>query len=54
MDIALAKALDEAIQIQRGGNQIDAWEAHYRVREMYNWYNIAERTEKVLLLISLC
>ena len=44
---ALAEALDKAIEIRKGGHQLDVWEAHYRVKEMYNWYQIAERTEKV-------
>ena len=45
---ALAEALHEAIEVQRGGHQLDVWESHQRVTEMYNWYDIAERTEKVL------
>ena len=44
---ALAEALDEAIEIRKSGHQLDMWEAHCRVKEMYNWYQIAERTEKV-------
>ena len=44
---ALAEAVDKAIEIRKGGHQLDVWEAHYRVKEMYNWYHIAERTEKV-------
>ena len=47
MATALAEALDRAIEIRRNGHQLDEWEAHCRVREMYNWYDIAERTEKV-------
>ena len=46
---ALAEALHEAIEVQRSGQQLDAWESHQRVTDMYNWYDIAERTEKVLL-----
>jgi len=45
---ALAEALHEAIELQRSGQQLDAWECHQRVTDMYNWYDIAERTEKVL------
>ena len=46
---ALAEALHEAIEVQRSGQQLDAWVSHQRVTDMYNWYDIAERTEKVLL-----
>ena len=45
---ALAEALHEAIELRRSGQQLDAWECHRRVTDMYNWYDIAERTEKVL------
>ncbi|XP_065898364.1 phosphatidylinositol N-acetylglucosaminyltransferase subunit A-like [Dysidea avara] len=44
---SLAEALHEAIEVQRSGQQLDAWESHQRVTDMYNWYDIAERTEKV-------
>lgn len=45
---SLSEAIDKAIQIKRDGHQLDVWEAHHRVKGMYNWCNIAERTEKVL------
>ena len=48
MVTALVEAIDKAIQIRKGGHQLDVWEAHCRVKEMYNWYNIAERTEEVV------
>ena len=54
MVTALAEAIDKAVEIKRGGYQLDVWEAHGRVKEMYNWYNIAERTEKVVMLILMC
>lgn len=47
MVTALAEAVDKAIEIRKGGQRLDVWEAHYRVKQMYNWYHIAERTEKV-------
>lgn len=47
MVTALSEAIDKAIQIKRDGHQLDVWEAHHRVKGMYNWCNIAERTEKV-------
>lgn len=50
MVAALAEALDKTIHIQRCGQQLDPWEAHCRVKEMYNWYHIAERTEKVMYI----
>ena len=50
MVTALAEAVDKAIEIRKGGHQLDVWEAHCRVKEMYNWYHIAERTEKVIMI----
>ena len=28
-------------------DDIDPWDFHYQVAEMYSWVNVAERTEKV-------
>lgn len=48
---ALAGALEKAIEDHKHGKAVSPWEAHRRVKEMYTWTNVAERTEKVYNLV---
>lgn len=41
----IVRAMSEAISRVSAG-QHDPWHAHNRVREFYNWQQVAERTEK--------
>lgn len=43
----LVRALEEAIQAHRRGDQVPHWEVHERVKAMYTWHNVARRTEQV-------
>ena len=38
--------MTEAVRIVSAGRH-DPWRAHSRIREFYNWKQVAERTEKV-------
>ena len=42
----LVEALEGAIHRHRRGGGVPSQEMHERVREMYKWQNVAERTEK--------
>lgn len=42
----LFRALSEGIAIV-GANSHDPWRAHDRIKGMYDWADVAERTEKV-------
>ena len=44
---SLIASLEEAIAAQRAGDTLDPHEAHNRVKQLYTWPNVAERTEKV-------
>lgn len=39
--------LEDAIERHRAGERIPHSEVHQRVRQLYTWQNVAERTEKV-------
>ena len=43
------EALSNCIKndILRPGGQIDAWKMHNDICRMYNWHDVAERTEQV-------
>lgn len=41
---SLSKAIDEAIIKVK---DIDPWSQHERIKDMYNWHRVAERTEIV-------
>ena len=49
---ALAEALFNAIEDKKQGKAVSPWEAHERVKRMYTWTNVAERTEKVYNMVS--
>ena len=52
--LALAEAMRRAIEDRQQGKAVSPWEAHRRVKEMYTWANVAERTEKAYDLVSTC
>ena len=43
----LVMALEEIIECHRHGDCMSPHDMHGKVREMYKWQNVAERTEKV-------
>ena len=45
--IALTECLEMAIKAHREGKVMCPQEKHERVRTLYTWANVAERTEKV-------
>ncbi|CAI9723954.1 phosphatidylinositol N-acetylglucosaminyltransferase subunit A-like [Octopus vulgaris] len=44
---ALLQGLDKAISLHAKGEVCDPFERHQRIKEMYNWRSVAQRTEKV-------
>lgn len=44
---ALVNAMEEAIEAVHSGCHMPASEMHERVKELYTWQDVAERTEKV-------
>ncbi|KAL8571190.1 hypothetical protein ACOMHN_010651 [Nucella lapillus] len=44
---ALAEALEKAIEDHQLGRAVPPWQAHNRVKHMYTWTNVAQRTEQV-------
>ena len=46
-------ALNEAIESHHHGNNISKNEMHQRVKDLYRWSNVAQRTEKVTCRYSL-
>ncbi len=44
---ALLEGLEEAIGSHRRGERMPHEEVHRRVKELYTWQDVAERTEKV-------
>ncbi|XP_052824527.1 phosphatidylinositol N-acetylglucosaminyltransferase subunit A isoform X2 [Octopus bimaculoides] len=44
---ALVQGLDKAISLHAKGEVCDPFERHQRIKEMYNWRSVAQRTEKV-------
>ncbi|XP_076451623.1 phosphatidylinositol N-acetylglucosaminyltransferase subunit A-like isoform X2 [Babylonia areolata] len=49
---ALAEALEKAIEDHQLGRAVSPWDAHHRVKHMYTWTDVAERTEKVYNRVS--
>ena len=44
---AVLVGVEEAIRDCRQGKVVSRWDRHERVKAMYSWENIAERTETV-------
>lgn len=44
---ALFQGLEKALHFSKTGEILDAFETHKRIKKMYNWRKVAERTEKV-------
>lgn len=44
---ALLEGLEDAIRSHRLGERMPHEEVHRRVKELYTWQDVAERTEKV-------
>lgn len=49
---ALARALQEALNDRYQGRAVSPWECHERIKQMYTWARVAERTEKVYDLVD--
>lgn len=45
--LGLVSALDKAIECHHCGNRVSHQDMHLRVKEMYRWEDVAERTERV-------
>ena len=47
----LVKKIEFAIHRHQTGNVIDPFEMHEKIKEMYNWRDVAKRTELVYNLV---
>ena len=47
----LQDGVEEAILSLRNSTALSPYEIHERVKDIYTWSNVAERTEKVLIII---
>lgn len=45
--------IEKAIQDKNNGIPLSPYECHNRVKNMYNWRNIAKRTERVNYIIPI-
>lgn len=49
---SVIKKLEIAIERIKTGNRMDPVEMHENIKNMYNWRNVAKRTEKVYNMVS--